>query len=99
MRFGRSFIAQAAMLIALVLGSIAAVLMSFTDFSGVSDVAWIGLPKPFLFGAPTFPIAGIISMCIVMLVIYTEGHRIPARRLRNHRQDADVRRSVSRLGG
>lgn len=73
MRFGRGFLAQAGVLIALVLGTLAAALMSLTDFSSVADASWFGLPQPFLFGAPTFPLAAIISMSIVMLVIFTES--------------------------
>jgi xanthine permease len=73
MHYGRGFLGQAAVLIALVAGTVAAMLMSLTDFSAVGDAAWFGVPQPFLFGAPTFPIAGIISMCIVMLVIFTES--------------------------
>ncbi|MBF0816291.1 purine permease [Microbacterium paludicola] len=72
MRYGRGFLSQAAVLIALVAGTLAAMALQLTDFSAVGDAAWFGLPQPFLFGAPTFPIAGIISMCIVMLVIFTE---------------------------
>lgn len=73
MRFGRGFLAQAAVLIALIAGTIAAAFMSMTDFSSVDGAAWFGLPHPFLFGTPTFPIAAVISMCIVMLVVFTES--------------------------
>ena len=73
MRFASGFLAQAAVLIALVVGTIAASFMSMTDFSGVADSPWFGLPHIFLFGVPTFPVAAIVSMCIVMLVIFTES--------------------------
>jgi xanthine permease len=73
MRYGRGMLAQSAVLIALVLGTGVAGLMSLTDFSGVGPAAWLGFPRLFLFGAPTFPIAAIVSMCLVMLVIYTES--------------------------
>ena len=73
MRYGRGFLRQAAVSIALVLGTAAAAAMSMTDFSGVGDASWFGVPQPFFFGAPTFPIAGIISMSIVMLVIFIES--------------------------
>jgi len=73
MRFGRGFLSQSAVLIALVIGTVAAAFMSMTDFSSVGSAAWFGLPQPFLFGSPTFPIAAVISMCIVMLVIFTES--------------------------
>jgi xanthine/uracil permease len=72
MRFGRGVLAQSAVLIALVLGTVAAMFWSMADFGGVGSAAWLGLPKLFLFGTPTFPIAGTISMCLVMLVIFTE---------------------------
>ncbi|WP_024800648.1 nucleobase:cation symporter-2 family protein [Nocardia sp. BMG51109] len=73
MRFGRGFLGQSAVLIALLLGTGVAALLSMTDFAGVGGADWFGLPRLFLFGAPSFPIAGIISMCLVMLVIYTES--------------------------
>lgn len=73
LRFGRGFLSQAAVLIALIAGTIAAGFMSMTDFSSVSGASWFGLPQPFHFGTPTFPIAAVVSMCIVMLVIFTES--------------------------
>ncbi|WP_432518995.1 nucleobase:cation symporter-2 family protein [Kineococcus sp. SYSU DK006] len=73
MRFGRGFLAQAAVLIALLAGTAVAGALSMADFSSVAGAAWFGLPQPFHFGAPTFPIAAVISMCIVMLVIFTES--------------------------
>ncbi|WP_110336427.1 nucleobase:cation symporter-2 family protein [Prauserella flavalba] len=73
MRYGRGLLAQSAVLIALVFGTIAAALLSMTDFSAVGSADWLGLPSVFLFGTPTFPIPGIVSMCLVMLVIYTES--------------------------
>ncbi|MBF6172052.1 nucleobase:cation symporter-2 family protein [Nocardia blacklockiae] len=72
MRYGRGLPAQSAVLIALLLGTGVAALLSMTDFAGVGAAGWFGVPRLFLFGAPTFPIAGIISMCLVMLVIFTE---------------------------
>lgn len=73
MRYGRGMLAQSAVLIALVLGTVVAALMSMADFSSVGSAAWLGLPSPFLFGPPTFPLPGIVAMCLVMLVIYTES--------------------------
>jgi uric acid transporter len=42
-------------------------------FSGVSSSKWIGFSGFFRFGHPKFEAAAIISMCIVMLVTYTES--------------------------
>ena len=39
----------------------------------VSSSKWFGIAEPFHFGAPKFQAAAIISMCIVMLVTYTES--------------------------
>ena len=73
MRFGRGFAAQGAVLIALVAGTLFTVATGRADFSGVGGAAWFGLPHLFAFGAPTFPVAAVVSMCIVMLVIFTES--------------------------
>ena len=72
-RFARGFLAQAAVLIGLLVGLGVAAVAGMTDFGTVGSAAWFGLPHPLLFGPPTFPIAAVISMCIVMLVIFTES--------------------------
>ncbi|MEV6247231.1 nucleobase:cation symporter-2 family protein [Streptomyces sp. NPDC051742] len=72
-RFARGFLGQIGILIALVLGTLAAVPMGLTDFSRVSGTDWIGLAAPFHFGAPQFPPTAVIAMCVVMLVIFTES--------------------------
>nr|WP_246461026.1 nucleobase:cation symporter-2 family protein [Nocardia transvalensis] len=73
MRYGRGVLAQSAVLVALVLGTAIAATVSMTDFAGVGSAGWLGLPNPFVFGAPQFPIAGIASTCLVMLVIFAES--------------------------
>ncbi|AGZ42227.1 nucleobase:cation symporter-2 family protein [Actinoplanes friuliensis] len=72
-RFARGFLVSLAVLIGLVFGVIVASFMGLVDFSSVGDAGWFGLARPFYFGAPEFPVAAIISMCIVMLVIYVES--------------------------
>jgi NCS2 family nucleobase:cation symporter-2 len=72
-RFARGFLAQAAVLIGLLVGLGVAAVAGMTDFGTVGSAAWFGFPHPLLFGPPTFPIAAVISMCIVMLVIFTES--------------------------
>jgi uric acid transporter len=39
----------------------------------VASAPWFGMAPPFLFGPPQFPVAGVISMCVVMLVIFAES--------------------------
>ncbi|GAA3552749.1 nucleobase:cation symporter-2 family protein [Amycolatopsis ultiminotia] len=68
----RGFLGQIGPLVALVLGVVVAVPLGRTHFSGVADASWFGLGSPFHFGAPTFPIAAVVSMCVVMLVSFTE---------------------------
>jgi uric acid transporter len=73
-KFFRGFISQLAVLIGLVVGTLVAMLMKdMTHFSVVGDAHWFGLAHPLRFGAPHFTAAAIISMCIVILVTYTES--------------------------
>jgi len=72
-RFVRGFVGQIAVLTGLVVGAIVAIPMGLTDFSGVATAPWFGVAQPFLFGPPQFPVAGVVSMCVVMLVIFAES--------------------------
>ena len=72
-RIFRGFIGQIAVLLSLVLGTVVAAFMHLVDFSNVGSSAVFGLPAIFHFGHPRFVGAAIISMCIVMLVTYTES--------------------------
>jgi uric acid transporter len=72
-RLFRGFVGQTAVLISIVLGTLIAWPMGLVDFSSVADSAWIGISAPFHFGPPKFAAAAIISMCIVVLVTYTES--------------------------
>jgi xanthine permease len=72
-RFVRGFLGQIAVLTGLVVGALVAFPMGLTDFSGVAGAPWFGVAPPFVFGAPEFPIAGVVSMCVVMLVIFAES--------------------------
>ncbi|MCU1684770.1 MAG: nucleobase:cation symporter-2, family [Amycolatopsis sp.] len=72
-RFLRGFASQIAPLLALAIGLVVAIPMGLVDLGGVSHSNWLGLASPFHFGAPTFPVAAVLSMCVVMLVTYTES--------------------------
>ncbi|MGH3627551.1 MAG: solute carrier family 23 protein, partial [Sciscionella sp.] len=72
-RFGRGFLSQVAVLLSLVVGSLVAVPLGLLNFSGVGAAGWLGVSTPFQFGAPRFDVAAIISMCVVMLVTFTES--------------------------
>lgn len=72
-RLFRGFVGQTAVLISIVLGTLVAWPMGLLDFSSVGQSKWVGLSQPFHFGPPKFAAAAIISMCIVVLVTYTES--------------------------
>jgi xanthine permease len=71
-RFLPGFFSRVAILLGLVLGTLVAWPLGMTDFSRVGEAAWFAVSTPFHFGAPTFQLAAIVSMTMVMLVIMTE---------------------------
>lgn len=71
-KVGSATVSRLSILLGLIIGTIVAVLLGMTDFSDVGDSSWVALPEVFGFGLPTFDIAAIISMFIVVLVIKTE---------------------------
>ncbi len=71
-RFLPGFFNRIAILAGLVLGTAAAAFFGKVDFSAVAQAKTFAISTPFHFGAPTFHIAAIVSMVIVMLVIMTE---------------------------
>jgi uric acid transporter len=72
-RLTRGFLSQIAVLLAIIIGVIVAWPMGLDHFTTVLHVSWFGSPKIFHFGGPQFKASAIISMCIVMLVTYTES--------------------------
>jgi xanthine permease len=71
-RFLPGFFSRIAILVGLVVGGVVAALFGKIDFSLVSQAQTFAISTPFHFGAPTFEVAAIVSMVIVMLVIMTE---------------------------
>jgi xanthine permease len=71
-RFFRGFISSIAVLIGLVVGTAVAAAFGMVDFAGVQHAAWVGVTTPFRFGAPTFSVAAIASMIVVMLITAVE---------------------------
>lgn len=72
-RLTSGFFSQVAVLIGLVAGTLALIPFGATDFSSVGAADWFGLTTPLRFGVPEFHAAAITSMCIVMLVTFTES--------------------------
>ncbi|MFC4119469.1 nucleobase:cation symporter-2 family protein [Nonomuraea zeae] len=71
-RLSKGFLGRIAVLVGIAAGTLAAIPLGFTDFSGVGSAALFGISTPFAFGLPTFQVTAIISMCVVMLVSMTE---------------------------
>jgi xanthine permease len=71
-RFLPAFLSRVAILLGLVLGTVAAIPFGVTDFGRIADASVVQLTTPFHFGLPTFALGATISMFIVMLVIMTE---------------------------
>jgi uric acid transporter len=72
-RVFRGFVSQIAVLLSIAIGTLVAWPMHLLNFSSVSAAKWVGFSGFFRFGHPKFEAAAIISMCIVMLVTYTES--------------------------
>src|SRR5215210_492664 len=71
-RFFRGFLSTVAVLLGLVVGSIVAWAFGLVDFGAVGQAGWVGVTTPFYFGFPTFGIAAIVSMVVVMLITAVE---------------------------
>ncbi|MER6626214.1 nucleobase:cation symporter-2 family protein, partial [Streptomyces sp. NPDC000931] len=64
---------RASILLGMVLGTLFAAALGEVDFGAVGQGPVFSLPTPFHFGTPEFQVAAIITMCIIMLVVLTEG--------------------------
>ncbi|MET3952237.1 nucleobase:cation symporter-2 family protein [Arthrobacter sp. UYEF36] len=71
-KVGSATVSRLSILLAMLGGTIVAVLTGMADFSKVGNGPIVAFPTPFHLGAPTFEVAAIISMVIVVLVILTE---------------------------
>ncbi|GGI91863.1 nucleobase:cation symporter-2 family protein [Pseudarthrobacter scleromae] len=71
-KLGNATISRLSILLAMVIGTLVAVVTGMANFSKVGEGPIAAFPAPFHLGAPTFEIAAIISMLIVVLVILTE---------------------------
>ncbi|NMN99742.1 purine permease [Gordonia sp. TBRC 11910] len=71
-KIGSGIISRLSILIGMIVGTIFAAIIGKADFSKVFDGPIFAFPTPFAFGMPTFNVAAILSMIIVVLVIMTE---------------------------
>ncbi|MDS1271197.1 nucleobase:cation symporter-2 family protein [Lipingzhangella sp. LS1_29] len=89
-------------LLGIVAGTVIAIPFGHTDFSTVGDGAIFSFGEPFHFGPPEFQVGAIITMCIIMLVVLTEGAshiiavgEITGSRIDSKRISAGLRADVS----
>lgn len=71
-KVGSAAVSRLSILLAMVLGTLVALALGMTDFSMVSEGPMVSLPSVFNWGMPTFKIAAIVSMCIVIMVTLVE---------------------------
>jgi len=71
-KLGSATISRLSILLAMVIGTLIAWALGMTDFSKVAEGPMFAFPTPFHFGMPTFHIAAILSMCIVIMVTLVE---------------------------
>ena len=72
-RWGKGFIANVAVLLGIVAGSILATALGVMHFEKVAAASWADIVLPFRFGVPQFHLVPIITMCIVMVVVMIES--------------------------
>ena len=61
-------------LLGLLVGTLAAIPFGMADFGRVGEADFVFDPTSiFYFGAPRFEVAAIVTMCVIMLVVLTEG--------------------------
>lgn len=72
-RFFKGFIRSIAILLGLIVGTIAASFMGKVNLSAVADASWLQMPKPFFFATPTFELAPVITMTLVAIVSLVES--------------------------
>ncbi|MDK1387646.1 nucleobase:cation symporter-2 family protein [Sinorhizobium sp. 8-89] len=71
-KLGSASISRLSILIALIIGTVIAYFAGMTDFSKVAEGPLFSLPTVFHFGYPTFEIAAVVSMFIVIMVTLVE---------------------------
>lgn len=72
-RLFTGLVARVAVLLGLMVGCVVALAVGRVDLTGVRDAAGFALAYPLRFGAPIFDFAGVVPLCLVMLVVMVES--------------------------
>lgn len=71
-RFAQGFVRNIAILLGLIIGSVAASLLGMGNFQNVAATSWLGVPVPLAFGVPQFHVVPCVILALVMLVTMIE---------------------------
>lgn len=72
-KYGRGLIANCAVLLGIVAGTLVAMALGKVSFEGLNEASLVAVITPFHFGMPTFHLTAILSMCIVMIITLVES--------------------------
>ncbi|AWE06088.1 xanthine permease [Lysinibacillus sp. 2017] len=72
-RFTVGFVRAIAILLGMVVGTIAGVFMGKVDFTPVMDASWLHIMQPFYLATPTFNASAILTMTLVAMVSLVES--------------------------
>jgi len=73
LKWGKGFVANVAVLLGIVAGSVIAAALGIMHFEKVAAAPWFDVVLPFHFGTPQFHLVPIATMCIVMVVVMIES--------------------------
>ena len=71
-RVGHGFVRNVAVLLGLILGTLAATLLGAVDYTAVAEAPLFDVTLPFAFGPPIFDLSSVLSMTLVMLIVMAE---------------------------
>ena len=72
-KYGKGFIANVAVLLGLVGGSVLALALGKMSFERVAKAQWFDIVTPFAFGTPTFDPVMVLTFTVVMIVVMIES--------------------------
>ncbi|WP_263138931.1 nucleobase:cation symporter-2 family protein [Pseudomonas sp. RIT-PI-AD] len=72
-RFLRGFWVNVAVLIGMVAGYALAGLLGMVDLGGLEQAPWLRVVEPLHFGLPTFGVAPVLGMCLVVVIVFVES--------------------------
>ena len=72
-RFVKGFMQTISVLLGIIVGTIAAAIFGYVDFSPVANAGWISAVQPLAFGTPKFELIPTLSLIIVAIIAQVES--------------------------